>query len=411
MAFKKREKKERKQFSYNSGKNPPTPSFKKGYYGFREDYPEFTDKDGFKDGDDLNMSASKRKSFRRKLIVLFTCVFIFSFVSTALSLSLTRVPPVEESSDGETGDPPKLDSFVFLPGTVLSGENATSIINALKAEDVKAAAVEIKDPEGKIYFKTKAAVPHESLVNAYDDAKSVISSFKDAGIKVYAVISCFSDDIYGRVNSGDAAFTAESASDGSVKQSIWYDEDDKKHAFLSPYSDNVKFYLRTFTEDVLTLSPDGIIFENVCPTGNYGGVTFPGSLDSQNDLFAEIAETLEPLKGLSKEVGIKVPLSVMLESFNKNSLPAFLNGESFIVPEIIPSKTPKGATIGNRRYNDATLAPEQFTDDYMKALKTLLNNNGVETRIIPYIEKDSPQNALAANGAPAYFYDFDLSNI
>ena len=54
----------------------PQVSHTKGYYRFSKDFPSVTDSEGYRDNDLIINSPAKKTSVRRKLILLFICVFV-----------------------------------------------------------------------------------------------------------------------------------------------------------------------------------------------------------------------------------------------------------------------------------------------------------------------------------------------
>lgn len=380
-------------------KKAPAASHTKGYYRFSKDFPSVTDSNGFRDNDVFVTNPAKKASLRRKLSALFAAVFVAAFVLTTLAFAVSNhpIPTADETStDGGTVNTGSPNGIAYLNGDVLSTSGIESVINRLKSSGINSVVIEFKDASGYFYYRPSISVTGEAVSRASDNAASIVATFKSADISVFASVSCFADDIYARNNRSFAAYIiTEPESGGNREESLWYDE---SHAWLSPYSDDVKYYISTIINDIRSIGADGIIFDNVLPTQDSGNVIFPGQSSSENTLEQEVTEYIQYLNNtMSFTTGVKIPYTVMLRAFDEGSSPEiFSSGCDYLIPEIIPSKIPSETVIGNKKYLMPSETPGEFTGDYITASLNLLADTEINSTIIPLIENSDVLGAQTA---------------
>lgn len=417
-------------------KKAPRVSRTKGYYRFSKDFPSVTDNNGFRDNDVFVTSPAKKAALRKKLSALFISVFLLAFIVTSFAFAVANHPiPLSEETSTEHGlSANVLSGIAYIKGDIFSSSGVESVINRLKSEGINSVALELKDASGYFYYKPTFSVNNEAVSRASDNAASVIATFKSADIKVFACISCYADDIYARNNRDIAAYAVSvPESGGESVETLWYDASPEAHAWLSPYSNTVRYYISEIINDIQSLNVDGIIFDNVLPYSNIDNVIFPGQSDSENDIYDEAAEHIKYINNtVNTYTGVIIPHTVMLKAFEENSAPEiFESGCDYLVPKIILKDIPSGTAIGTRIYSPPSGAPKEFTGDYMKAAFNLTvadeqqtdtsggtqNNyqSGNTAKIIPFIENSdvfSAQTAaLASLGADSYMIYVDSKDI
>lgn len=413
---KKENKKVKKNKTKNIGqkKSAPAASHTKGYYRFSKDFPSVTDSNGFRDNELFVNSPAKKAALRRRLSALFIAVFVIAFAATSFSFALANHPPIQtpESStgDAETTNTANGRRTVFLPGTVLSDSGVESTINTLKAMGISAVVIDFKDASGYFYYRPSISVSDEALSRASANASSIVANFRGADIKVFASVSFYADDIYARNHRDIAAYVNSVPESGSsqVTRSIWYDASPETHAWLSPYSNEVKYYLTTVINDIDAMGVDGIIFDNVIPTSDIRDVHFPGEYESDNTTEEEIAEYISYTNATTlTKTGIKIPYTAMLSAFaEQEAPPVFSSGCNYIIPELILSRIPSETVIGNRRYSPPAGAPTEFIKDYIGAAQNLLTAEEITAELLPIIENSDTFTVQTAALADCNIYSY-----
>lgn len=388
-----------------------SPSHTKGYYRFSKDFPSVTDSEGYRDNELIVNSPAKKASVRRRLIVLFACVFIITYLITSVCFAISKIP-VKETYEPVTGETEKIVfsgyNAAYLSGDVLSRSSAESIISEMRVYGVNAVVIDFKDAAGNFYFKPSLSVSNEALYKASDNAQRIVDEFRDAEISVFARFSCFADDIYARTNQNEAAFVTISSEEDSL-ESIWYSGGDDSHAWLNPHSAEVQYYLRVTAEDVADMNVDGIIFDYVqLPlSADADGVQFRGQSDA--DASAAMSSFISVLNSsyIDCETAVFVPRDVMLDAINSSNVPyVFTSGCDYVIPDLRLSLMPENTVIGTRQYGKAHLSPTEFVTDYMNGVMKLASGEDYSVKIIPLLEASDTSgkqlSALAAVKGDSY---------
>lgn len=328
---KKRNKKNRSRPTVKRRlKKAPAVSRTKGYYRFAKDFPSVTDSNGYRDNTIIIDSPAKKAATKRKLTLTFVCVFLLSFLATTLAFAVSNYA-ITPTAEPQTFDSLNRTDFsgsktAFLSGDVLSSGSVSTITTSLGAAGVNAVAIELKDAYGCFYFEPSVSVSAEALSKSAENAADTIKAFKNSGFTVFAVISCFSDDIYARNNQNQALYTVTpEREDGTpAKSELWYDKKNGSHAWLSPYSNDVIYYLTSTVNDIMRLGVNGILFENVMlPDFGEEDIVIPGHSSSGVSALQKSTETLNYINNIvSCKTGIVVPtesLSSMISTDADNS--------------------------------------------------------------------------------------------
>lgn len=398
-----------KLFKQKRNRSPlPQVSHTKGYYRFSKDFPSVTDSEGFRDNETIINSPSKKASARRKLALACVCAFIISFACTALCLSISNMP-IEESAEQTTDGNMSsitLSGFraVRLSGEVLSYQSIESLLNGFRTDGTDAVIIEFKDAQGYFYYKPSINTSAESVSKASDSPEKIIRDFRTAGIKVYAAVSCFADDIYARNHQDHTAYTLSAPESGSYDEvrSIWYAGETVKNAWLSPYSNEVLYCLNSMMSDLDSLGLDGIILENaILPlSAESENVRFEFSQQYEASASEKITQWINYTANITEtKLGIRISQSQMLETEKNNTTDKnALSDCDFIILDSRISRATEGTVIGTKQY----LAPDKTPSEYTSALLTFtadfLKNNEIKATLIPIIDDDSMISVIASLG-------------
>lgn len=394
-----------KPFKRKKTKSPfPQVSHTKGYYRFSKDFPSVTDSEGYRDNDLIINSPSKKAAVRRRLALLFACVFIIAFSCTAMCLSISNLP-IKQATEQTTDNNIKTNSLpgftaAELSGDVLSYSSVESILNSFRTKSINAVVIEFKDAQGYFYFKPSIKTSAEAISKASDHASKIISDFKNAGIEVFASVSCFADDIYARNHQDHTAYTLSAPESGSYDEvrSIWYAGEDGENAWLSPYSNEVLYYLNTIISDIDVLGVNGIILKNaVIPlSAESENVRFEFSEEYESSAREKMAQWVSYTANITNaKTGIEISQAQLLAFADKSEADICLSsGCDYIILDAGISDAKEGTVIGTKQY----LAPDKTPKEYTSALLTLgadfLSKTEIEAQIIPVIEDGDFTDAL-----------------
>ena len=388
-----------------------SPSHTKGYYRFSKEFPSVTDSEGYRDNEIFVNSPAKKASVRRRLGVLFVCVFVVAYFIASVGFSISKMP-VKDLHEFATGETEKTVftgyNSAYLGGDVLSLSSVESIIGQMRVCGVNAVVIDFKDAAGNFYFRPSISVSNEALSEASENAPKIVNEFREAGIAVLARFACFADDIYARTNQNEAAFVTGSSETGE-HQSMWYSNGNDSHAWLNPYSAEVQYYLRVTAEDVADMNVDGIIFD-------YAGM--PVNAESENVRFAGQTATApsEAMASFIKilnnnyidcKTAVVVQREVMLEAIFSGDVPSvFESGCDYVIPDARLTLMPENTVIGTRKYAKPHLSPTEFITDYMNGVMKFASGEDYSVEIIPLLEASDTSgkqlSALAALNGDSY---------
>ncbi len=388
MAEKHTEKQKKRRHTFKA------PSHTKGYYRFSKDFPSVTDSEGYRDNDIIVNSPSKKASLRRRLIAVFVSVFIVTYCVTALMFTVSKVPVVLSDEPVTNEEAEKTfygNSAIYINGTVLSMSSAERVIGNVRYHGMDTVVIDFKDAQGNFYYKPSINIVGDSLTYAGDNAAKIVKEFQSASIKVYARFCMFADDIYARTNQKEAAYTMTAAEDGtdSQERTVWYNEGSESHAWLSPYSQEVQYYLRCCAEDINKMGVDGIIFDYVSIPSSYqtAAVHFNGENGKTPDETISAFIQLLNNNYIDCETAVAVSVDAMLGAIKLNIAPSVFNsGCNFIIPDARLSLMPENTVIGTRQYTKPSLSPTEFITDYISAIKNITQTDNSSLRIMPMIE-------------------------
>lgn len=395
------------------------PSHTKSYYRFSKDFPSVTDNEGFRDNAFIRNSPTKKASLRRRLIALFVCVFIATYIVMMLGFAVSHLPIKKNNTVTPDGVQAShiLSGYnaVYLTGDVLSYSSAEILISEFKMSGVDTVVIDFKDAEGNFYFKPSIGVSNDALFKASDNAASIVKQFRDADIDVFAKMSCFADDIYARNNQDTTAYvmvTPESGSSEQVK-TLWYNTGADSHAWLDPFSNEIMYYLRTVITDVAEMNVDGIIFDHaVLPTAaEADNAIFSGAFGQDKSTAEQMISFINTLNStyINCVTGITVPSDIIINSISEKKLPsAAYSGCDFIMPDARLSLIPDNTILDNMQYKKPSVSPNEFITQYISSITTLLaeseevNNTGV----FPILETSDSTlvqiSAVSASGGNSY---------
>lgn len=395
------------------------PSHTKSFYRFSKDFPSVTDNEGFRDNEFIRNSPAKKASLRRRLTVLFVCVFTVTYLVMMLGFAISHFPIKKSNTLTPDGVQAShiLSGYnsVYLTGDVLSQSSAEILISEFKMSGVDTVVIDFKDAEGNFYFKPSIGVSNDALFKASDNAASIVKQFRDAGIRVFAKMSCFADDIYARNNQDNAAYvmvTPESGSSEQVK-TLWYNTGADSHAWLDPFSNEIMYYLRTVITDVAEMNVDGIIFDHaVLPAAaETDNAVFSGAYGQEKSTAQQMISFINTLNNtyISCVTGITVPSDIIITSITEKTVPrAAYSGCDFLMPDARLSLIPDNTILDNMQYKKPSVSPNEFITQYITSLTTLLAENEEVNNIsiFPILETSDSTlvqiSAVSASGGNSY---------
>ena len=362
-------------------KAAPRVSHTKGYYRFSKEFPSVTDSDGYRDNEVFVNSPAKKASKRRRLAAMCLVVFVLAFALTSFAFTVSDQPiAVMEPSTAEENDgltAPE-NQFACLAGETLAADSVQGILAQLKAQGVNAVVIPFKDAAGYFYFKPSVSVGNEALSKASDRAATVVKEFREAGIAVYAAVSCFADDIYARNHQDEAVYviSAPASGDQGEVRSLWYNGGENSHAWLSPYSNEVIYYIATVSRDVAALGVSGIVFTNAVFPAGRDGVIFSLKTEEDGEPDEKASQAIASVAAqVSCPTAFYVTSETMLGAIDKASLPAIFDtgcGKAFV--DAATDHMPENVRIGAKTYASPKDSAEDFLRDYGEAVNALLSS-------------------------------------
>lgn len=386
-------------------------SHTKGYYRFSKDFPSVTSGGGFRDNEVFVRSDAKKASFRRRLALVFVCVFTAAFVCTLTAFTVSRYPAAVTCNEISTENE-EINAFtgiraVFLSGDTLSYSSVSGVISELKAVGANAVIIEFKDSQGYFYYTPSVSVSREALSRAADGAEKTVSLLKNEGIAVFACISCFADDIYARNNRSSAVLTLSSEESGGYGEAyaLWYGGE-MSNAWLSPYSDDAVYYMRSVISDIASMGVTGIILNNVLlPDAENGGVIFSDKPEEGAEVDEASADfVLYINNSVSTETGVVVSSDFLIDSFEKSEKPKiFSSGCDYIIADARESLFPEDAALNGKSYKDS---PDDFISSYFSSALALLSDSESDAKIIPLISSSDAENKFLSAAADSGFNSY-----
>ena len=384
----------------------PKVSHTKGYYRFSKEFPSVTDSTGFRDNEIIINSPAKKASVRRKLALLFVCVFAVSFVVTSLCHSVSNLP-VEKTQEQTTADADMSFSLsgynaVKLTGDVLSYSGIESFMSDFKLNGINAVVIDFKDAQGYFYYKPSISTSAEALSKSSDNASKIINDFKSSGISVFALVSCFADDIYARNNNQHAAYTVTTPESGNYDEvhSIWYGGENENNAWLSPFSDEVLYYLNTMVNDINSLGVDGIIFDNaILPlSAELEKVQFKMSENYEISPQEKISQWISYANAsVNCKTGICISsaqIISMVENSNKSDV---FQSCDYVILDSRATKAEKGITFNSKQYAEPTKTPVEYSSALLSFASKYFDDKKYDIEIISLIDNnESSQSVISA---------------
>lgn len=378
----------------------------RGFYRFSADFPNDVTADG------LRKEKIRRRPHARKLrlAVIFVVVFALSFTVWGVLLGVSRQPLTEAESLALEHAPTSAVSgyrAVTLPGSVLGAARTESLISELSAVGADTVVFRMKDPDGHLYFDPSLYAPADAEALASDHAERVVSSFKGSGFRVFAYISCFADDIYARTYPESAAYVsrgaaAQNAEDEEVfgedteeEIELWYDGRADSHAWLSPFADDVMYYVRTLINDACALGVDGVLLDGVILPyeTNAGTSHFPGNeegtrADVNTRMAAFVTETAQLHPEVS--VGVVEDLVNVLQDVSVGRLPSLWDtGVEVCAIDCDLSLLPGNVSVGDRLFTNPGQDPVRFLTAAIGLTRDVYDGAGAAGALMPVIPADS----------------------
>ncbi len=343
-----------------TGGNDSTPraSTVRSGYGFSRSFPESEKRDGFRPR--ATDSGLSKKHFAAILICVCALVFAVGLTSTVVALKISQLPK-EETVTREPVRSTAVKAMRISSSSAFS--SAAEAVNACLADGCAAVIIELKSPDGKLGFTPSVEVSADAVEPLAIAPSELAAAFRSAGIRVYAAVSCFADDIYARNNVRLAGYTESADPDDPERTvaSLWYDSSESPHAWLSPGSDDVLYYLTTIISDVAESYLDGIILENLTlPADIPQNVNWTG-LDGD-----PAATVMEFVNRLAEEfmtpIGVCENGFTFCDYYSDGGLPPlFRTDADFFAADLRSGHTPAEARFHGLTYNTATGYPGFIT--------------------------------------------------
>lgn len=360
----------------------PKVSYTKGYYRFSKEFPSVTDSNGFRDNNTFVNSNVKKAAVRRGLVLLFGCVFVIAFCITALCFAISDIPVEKTEKEPQTSvNTPQsqpVKKMLSYSGDTLATVGTERIVSECKTAGADTVIIELKDAQGHFYFKPSISVSAEAQATIIVNIQEIIKELKQQGLIVFASVSCFADDIYARNNQSVATYV-QTAQDSP--ESIWYGGEDGANAWLSPFSNEVCYYLTTIISDVADLGVDGIVFENA---------TLPVAAVTEDVRFSlsegfevspqkKIADWIEyTVSIINCKTAITLSSQQLIADVRSESMADnYPDGCDYVILDARPSDADKGVSISGLQY----LEPERTPKEYVSALLSLCSEKFTSTNI------------------------------
>ena len=372
----------------------------RGFYRFSADFPNDVDAQG------LRTEKVRRRPRARKLrlAILFVVVFALSFTVWGTLLGVSRMPLTEEASRALEHTPAAAVSgyrAVMLPGSVLSSARTEAIISQVSAAGADTVVFRMKDPDGHLYFDPSLYAPSDAEAFEADHAERVVGSFKASGFRVFAYLSCFADDTYARTYPESAAYVSRTAAMDYYGEELpdeielWYDGREESHAWVSPFADDVMYYVRTLVSDACALGVDGVLLDGVrLPYETDAGTShFPGNENGTRDdvnerMAAFVTETTQLHPEVS--VGVVEDLQSVLQDVSVGRMPGLWDtGVEVCAIDCDLSLLPGNVSVGDRLFTDPAGEPVRFLTAALGLTRDVCDAAGAAGALMPVLYTDS----------------------
>ena len=348
-----------KKRSSNTNDDTPRASTVRSGYGFNRRFPESPSRDGLR----LRATDSglSKKAFAAILICVCVVVFAAALTACVVAMRISQLP-VEETV---TAAPAKTTAVKAMRISSSSGfSSGAEAVNACLADGCAAVIIELKSPDGKLGFTPSIDVSADAVEPLATDPSELAGAFRSAGIRVYAAISCFADDIYARNNIWLAGYTEAPDADDPDRTiaTLWYDQTESAHAWLSPASYEVQYYLSTIISDAAEADLDGIILENVSlPDDIPQNVVWEGEYDG--DVGASALEFVNRIADeYTTPVGVCENGVRFCRYYAEGELPPLFNTSAdFFAADLRSSQLPSEARFHGLTYNTSAGYPGFIT--------------------------------------------------
>ena len=377
-------------------------SHTKGYYRFSKEFPSVKDSNGFRDNETVINTPSKKASFRKKIIAASVVMFVIAFFVTSLAFSVSKLPIKNGNNTiGITNAPTGVSgiSALCLPGETLSLDSLDTLIGELKINRVNTVIIDFKDANGYFYYKPSLNQSAEAISTAGENSAKIVSELKAAGFSVFAKISLFADDIYARNHRDLAAFVTTTPVSGSTetKTSLYYSKTNG-HAYLTPHSNEVTYYLSKIVSDISAMGANAIIFDNaIIPTEAYEmGAKFP--LSEGKTTATAASELISYLiNSCPIPVGISLNSSELLSYVRDNKTPAEITENAdYIFLDARASVAEKNTVIGNKTFVTPTAAAAEYAQDLISSSLKLFEEAEYNCEIIALVDEENLSGCIKA---------------
>lgn len=252
-------------------------------------------------------------------------------------------PDVPTSTDALRG--------FYLPFSALTEDALSSTLTAAKAAGFNAVVFDLKDTEGRLYYRFSTAMAQQ--VNSYVDnalteaqLKELFTAIRDAGLLPVPRLHAFRD------NLGAKALPAARIAHQSNAGWVWYDGNPQSggKAWLNPYTDEAHSYIIELASALKEAGAGGVMLDSV----QFPSQTSSASFGSSSHITLKRDEILGLFVQRAREkLGEEYPLllcctaesalGTATQVYGGNPLTF---GSTVASPLILPGSLPKSIKVG-----------------------------------------------------------------
>lgn len=415
----KRTKSKRRQSSSRS----PRVSRTRSYYGFSQEFPGEADDKGYRDNTGSVVSLEGKRRSRKFFTLLFTCVFIVSFVIFYIGFGMSEYPAADITAADSSS---RTDSYsvggagVWLSVRGLYSSDLDKLCASLKQAGVVSVMLDVKDSAGYLAFKPDdiTKLTAGSLQYASDNFPALVRKFSENGISVSAVFNCYADTFASSYLSDFSVRNSDATDEnGNRTGSLWYDDSYDSRAWLDPFTDGVNSYLDTMLSYIADSGVNEIVLSSVCipECTNFDSAYFGDKADKNavNERMAQFVSSCIDKYSARLAVSCFTSLSSVLSSAESDNL---LLGTkcSAVYVDMRLSRQPDNMVIDSNTFEKPAEKSYLFISNAAYACGGIIARSNASARMVPIVEAQSNDDkqvtALLSHDIKLYYlYNKDSS--
>ncbi|WMJ23801.1 putative glycoside hydrolase [Paludicola sp. MB14-C6] len=288
------------------------------------------------------------------------------------------------NSKPDTSDSLKEIKAAYLPSSQLAQHSADqfkAVMQKFKTDGYNAVYVELKTPEGKIYYNTQneSAKKFNAVAENPIDLNVLVKAMKDAGLKPLAQMSALKDGIAPHVkNENSYAF-------GTTLTTNWLDNSVDKGGkpWLNPYMDKARSYICDLTKELSTAGFEAIVLDNVMfPEKNTGKLNLINENKPKPEILKQLLQEAQTAAGKAKVlqgINIEVFANVNASGYsNQASAISYTNLSPIINMEVVKAKLPEIKTAAQIEGSET---------DIVKAILQKIQSGNKDVQFMPVIKQ------------------------